>query len=152
MRSRVWQCGQCDGGRHSRASKSVAVGAGLSASAAGQRRCGTRSQLYPQVREVLLESHGRVRAIGLLHEKLYRAHDLARVDMDDYVRGLTTELLRTYGGAEGAVHPGRHPGAVDDPPSEEREAHRDLAALPQRGALRHGARAGARRRWFEVMT
>jgi PAS domain S-box-containing protein len=57
----------------------------------------------PQVREVLLESHGRVRAIGLLHEKLYRAHDLARVDMDDYVRGLTTELLRTYGGAEGAV-------------------------------------------------
>jgi PAS domain S-box-containing protein len=43
------------------------------------------------------ESQDRVRSIALLHEKLYQARDLARVDVSDYLGGLATGLFGTYG-------------------------------------------------------
>jgi PAS domain S-box-containing protein len=48
-------------------------------------------------REVFKDSQARVRSIALLHEKLYRSEELARVDMDAYIRELTRDLFQTYG-------------------------------------------------------
>ncbi|WP_339380108.1 CHASE domain-containing protein [Aromatoleum evansii] len=44
----------------------------------------------PAVRALLRESQGRVRSMALVHEKLYRAADLAAIDLADY----TWTLLR----------------------------------------------------------
>ncbi|MEO6603347.1 MAG: PAS domain S-box protein [Polyangiaceae bacterium] len=46
-------------------------------------------------RAIFHESQGRVRAIALLHESLYQAKDLGRVDMQGYVEKLVGTLTRT---------------------------------------------------------
>ncbi len=48
-------------------------------------------------RDHFKESQTRVRSIALFHEKLYQSKNLARIDIADYLRGLTTDLLTTYG-------------------------------------------------------
>ncbi len=47
----------------------------------------------------LREVVDRVRSIALVHDRLYRSEDLARIDLADYVRRLVEELWRVYGGA-----------------------------------------------------
>ena len=39
----------------------------------------------------------RVRSMALIHERLYQAEDLARIDIEDYVKGLTSHLFSSYG-------------------------------------------------------
>lgn len=46
--------------------------------------------------EMFRESQHRVRSMALVHEKLYQAADLARIDFADYLRSLTTYLIRSY--------------------------------------------------------
>ncbi|TAK18689.1 MAG: PAS domain S-box protein [Myxococcaceae bacterium] len=53
-------------------------------------------------REFLDELRGRVHAIALLHERLYRSGNLARIDLRDYVPDLVADLVRA-----GAAEPGR---------------------------------------------
>lgn len=53
-------------------------------------------------REFLDELRGRVHAIALLHERLYRSGNLARIDLRDYVPDLVADLVRA-----GATDPGR---------------------------------------------
>ncbi|WP_243359131.1 sensor histidine kinase [Fundidesulfovibrio terrae] len=43
-----------------------------------------------------LDSQARVRAMALVHEKLYRSGDLSRIDFPDYLRQLSTFLLQAY--------------------------------------------------------
>jgi two-component sensor histidine kinase len=62
----------------------------------------------PQARALFQESQNRVRAMALIHEKLHRSPDLARVDMADYIRSLATCLCRS---AE--VNPGQVTLTVD---------------------------------------
>lgn len=50
----------------------------------------------PAVRTALRESQGRIKSMALIHEKLYRSDDLARVDFGDYLRGLTQDLVRSH--------------------------------------------------------
>jgi two-component sensor histidine kinase len=50
----------------------------------------------PQVRDLFLESQRRVRAMSLVHEKLYQSADLARIDFPSYVASLTQALQRAY--------------------------------------------------------
>ena len=42
------------------------------------------------------ESRGRVKSMALIHERLYRSRDIARVDFGDYVRRLADDLYHTY--------------------------------------------------------
>jgi two-component sensor histidine kinase/integral membrane sensor domain MASE1 len=60
----------------------------------------------PRAREQLEDSQSRVRSIGLVHEQLYKARDLAHVEFDDYVRELVQALVRvgSQGGVELALH------------------------------------------------
>ncbi|MFQ5964147.1 MAG: histidine kinase dimerization/phosphoacceptor domain -containing protein [Candidatus Scalinduaceae bacterium] len=47
--------------------------------------------------DVFRESQARIKLIALVHEQLYQAEDLARVDFAEYVRNLINYLLRAYG-------------------------------------------------------
>ena len=50
-----------------------------------------------EVRHALKDLQGRVRAMGLVHEKLYQAKDLARIDFSEYLEDLTSYLLYALG-------------------------------------------------------
>jgi PAS domain S-box-containing protein len=50
----------------------------------------------PGVRELFLESQRRVRAMALVHEWLYQAPDLARINLAAYVRTLISDLQRAF--------------------------------------------------------
>ncbi|WP_243440043.1 histidine kinase dimerization/phosphoacceptor domain -containing protein [Fundidesulfovibrio soli] len=50
----------------------------------------------PRLNECLLDSQTRVRAMALVHEKLYNSEDLSRVDLGSYLDRLTHFLLQTY--------------------------------------------------------
>ncbi|WP_322284191.1 PAS domain S-box protein [Prosthecobacter sp.] len=47
-------------------------------------------------RALLIESQHRVRAMSMIHERLYQSDSLARVDFSDYVSQLATFLHRNY--------------------------------------------------------
>ncbi len=56
----------------------------------------------PQARAMFEESQNRVQSISLVHEMLYRAADLSRVDFGEYLRSLTSHLsdgLKRSGGS-----------------------------------------------------
>jgi two-component sensor histidine kinase len=46
--------------------------------------------------EMFRESRNRVRSMALVHERLYRSPDLARVDFADYIDSLVRHLFQTY--------------------------------------------------------
>src|SRR5579883_695329 len=50
----------------------------------------------PEVLEMFQESRGRVKSMALIHERLYRSQDMARVNFAEYVRQLANDLYRTY--------------------------------------------------------
>jgi len=56
------------------------------------------------LRAMLLDSHNRIRAMALVHEKLYQSGDLSGVGLKEYVRGLTAALRRSYGPGKGNIH------------------------------------------------
>jgi two-component sensor histidine kinase len=43
------------------------------------------------------ESRRRVRSMAMVHEKLYRTENMARVDFGEYLNSLALSLFRTYG-------------------------------------------------------
>jgi PAS domain S-box-containing protein len=51
----------------------------------------------PEVKQIMSETQNRVRAMSLVHEKLYRSESLSRIDFADYTRYLATQLLSFYG-------------------------------------------------------
>jgi PAS domain S-box-containing protein len=53
-------------------------------------------------RRALGDSQNRIRSMALVHELLYRSKDLSRVDLAEYIRDVTRQLLRSH-----AVEPGR---------------------------------------------
>lgn len=46
--------------------------------------------------EALLDGQSRIKAMSLIHEKLYASPDLARLDFGDYLRVLVAHLYRSY--------------------------------------------------------
>ncbi len=45
---------------------------------------------------ILKESRNRIASIALVHEKLYRSEDLAKIDFAYYIQDLTTQLFGSY--------------------------------------------------------
>ena len=56
-----------------------------------------------EVQKMFQESRSRVRSMALVHEQLYQAADLARIDFADYVERLMGFLFRSYGRYAGPV-------------------------------------------------
>ncbi len=52
---------------------------------------------------VFKESQDRVKAMALVHERLYKSQDLANIDFTGYVQNLANHLMRSYGSGAGAV-------------------------------------------------
>jgi two-component sensor histidine kinase/DNA-binding response OmpR family regulator len=50
-----------------------------------------------QAREMFRESRHRIHSMALIHERLYQAKDLARIDIEQYVHDLASELFFAYG-------------------------------------------------------
>lgn len=50
----------------------------------------------PALQTMLREGQQRIRAIALVHEKLYQSNNLARVDIASYIRALSGYLARSY--------------------------------------------------------
>src|SRR5579872_1806845 len=57
----------------------------------------------PAARAMFEESQNRVHSISLVHEMLYRAGDLARVDFGDYLRTLTSHLADGWSNSDRSV-------------------------------------------------
>lgn len=57
------------------------------------------------MREVFQDSRHRIRSMALIHEKLYRSNNLARVDLADYVRDLAAYLFSSYGDSAATITP-----------------------------------------------
>ena len=50
----------------------------------------------PEVLQIFADSQNRVKAMALVHERLYKSQDLGRVDFPGYTRNLTDHLVRSY--------------------------------------------------------
>ncbi len=50
----------------------------------------------PYALQTFKESQDRVRAMALIHERLYQTGDFAKIDFAGYVRSFTNQLLRSY--------------------------------------------------------
>jgi PAS domain S-box-containing protein len=50
----------------------------------------------PRLQAMFEDSQHRIQSMALIHEHLYQASDLARIDFGSYVRSLATQLLRSY--------------------------------------------------------
>ena len=59
-------------------------------------RMQSRAVQDPALSEALRECQNRVASMALIHDKLYRARDLARVSFGEYVRDLTSNILTSY--------------------------------------------------------
>ena len=57
----------------------------------------------PETAQVFRDSQSRVRAMSLVHERLYQSSDLARIDFAGYVQDVTRHLLRSYQTGQGRV-------------------------------------------------
>ena len=70
-----------------------------------------------ETRVLFQECRSRVRSMAMIHERLYRAGDLARLDFARYIEGIAAELARSYNarrrGVELAVEAEPGPLGVD---------------------------------------
>ncbi|OLP19525.1 hypothetical protein BST81_04445 [Leptolyngbya sp. 'hensonii'] len=57
-----------------------------------------------QAAGILLESQNRIKSIALIHEKLYRSEDLARVNLTQYIPSLAAHLFSSYKINAGRIH------------------------------------------------
>ncbi|MCL4833732.1 MAG: PAS domain S-box protein [Caldilineaceae bacterium] len=52
---------------------------------------------------IFADSHSRINSMALIHERLYRSGDLARIDFAAYARELLTHLFRMHGAASRGI-------------------------------------------------
>ncbi len=58
---------------------------------------------HPQALEIFKESEQRIRSMALIHEKLYRSENLARIDLAEYINDLSTYLFRSHKAASRGI-------------------------------------------------
>jgi PAS domain S-box-containing protein len=56
-----------------------------------------------QLQDLLRESQERIKAMALIHEKLYSSEDMAKVDFEDYLYSLTKDLRMSHGLESGGI-------------------------------------------------
>ena len=56
-----------------------------------------------RIGQLFKESQNRIQSMALIHERLYKAEDLARINLAEYIETLTDQLLQSYHGI-GAIH------------------------------------------------
>ena len=71
-----------------------------------------RKVIDEPARRTMLESQHRIRSMALIHEKLYGSRDLARINMAEYIQGLTGFLNRAYASEGSQVRTKLEIGAV----------------------------------------
>ncbi|HLE12543.1 MAG TPA: histidine kinase dimerization/phosphoacceptor domain -containing protein [Bacteriovoracaceae bacterium] len=49
-----------------------------------------------QLQEMLIDGQHRIKAMAMVHEKLYRANNTAEIDFSDYVETLVSDLILSY--------------------------------------------------------
>jgi two-component system, sensor histidine kinase PdtaS len=57
----------------------------------------------PRVTAVFRDSQNRIRAMALVHEQLYRSHDLTRIDAGAYLRSIASSVLGQYAVASQSI-------------------------------------------------
>jgi two-component sensor histidine kinase len=57
----------------------------------------------PGMRDVLRDVTHRVRAMALVHEKLYQSFDLARIEFEEYIKSLLHYLWRAHGSVAASI-------------------------------------------------
>lgn len=50
----------------------------------------------PETLHMFIESQNRVKSMALIHETLYKSHDLSQIDFEEYIRDLINHLFRLY--------------------------------------------------------
>jgi PAS domain S-box-containing protein len=50
----------------------------------------------PKILEPFIESQRRIKVMALIHERLYRSENLARINLADYIHKLVTDLFMSY--------------------------------------------------------
>jgi PAS domain S-box-containing protein len=50
----------------------------------------------PEIKDIFNQSQNRVKSMSMIHEQLYRADDLAKINFNDYVNGLIKRLFQIY--------------------------------------------------------
>ncbi len=50
-----------------------------------------------ETKDMFLVTKDRIRSMALVHEKIYRSKDFARIDFVDYVRNLVSQMIRSHG-------------------------------------------------------
>jgi len=53
--------------------------------------------------EIFKESQNRIKAMALIHEKLYQSKDLVNIDFSEYVKNLANGLIRSYGSGANTI-------------------------------------------------
>lgn len=99
----------------------------------------------PRIRPVFDDLRGRIHAIALLHERLYRSPDLGAIDVREYLEGLVADATRASGfGTERLVV--RVPVAPVVAGMDDAVAIGLIATELVTNAFKHGGRAGSRPR------
>ncbi|GAB6055392.1 PAS domain S-box protein [Methanobacterium alkalithermotolerans] len=58
----------------------------------------------PETQNIFIESQNRVRSMALIHEKLYRSSNLARINFSNYVESLVEGLISSYSKIPGQIN------------------------------------------------
>jgi two-component sensor histidine kinase/HAMP domain-containing protein len=56
-----------------------------------------------ETKGMFMVTKDRIRSMALVHEKIYRSKDFARIDFVDYVRNLVAQIFRSYGVSGNAI-------------------------------------------------
>ncbi|MFA6332551.1 MAG: PAS domain S-box protein [Methanoregula sp.] len=56
-----------------------------------------RTMVDPKMKQAMAETKNRIRAMSLVHEKLYMSENISSIDLADYTRYLATQLFSFYG-------------------------------------------------------
>jgi PAS domain S-box-containing protein len=56
----------------------------------------SRTMTDPNVLEAIRSSQSRIRAMALVHERIYRSHNISEINLRDYLNYLTKQILQFY--------------------------------------------------------